>query len=199
MENYTPNSHRYKEEQAEKKKVQKVISGTAKLKKKTGTNKLVDTFISEEASSVKNYILMDVLVPAIKDALADIVINGVNMVLFGDTKHSSTRRSASDRVSYNRYYSDRDSRSAASTRSRTSYDFDDVVLDTRGEAEEVLSSMDELMDTYKMVTVADLYDLVGTSCNYTDNKYGWTNIRNAEIIRTRDGYKIKMPKAIPLD
>lgn len=197
---YTPNSHRYKEEQAEKKKVEKVISGTAKRKQKSGTNKLMDTFISEDASSVKNYIIMDVLVPAIKNALADIIINGVNMTLFGDTKRSSSgRRSASDRVSYNRYYDDRDGRPAATTRSRTAYDFDDVVLDTRGEAEEVLSSMDELMDTYKMVTVADLYDLVGTSCNYTDNKYGWTNIRNAEIIRVRDGYKIKMPKAIPLD
>ena len=32
---YTPNSHRYKEEQAEKKKVEKVISGTAKRKQKS--------------------------------------------------------------------------------------------------------------------------------------------------------------------
>ena len=31
---------------------------------------------------------------------------------------------------------------------RASYDFDDVVFDTRGEADEVLSSMDELMDRY---------------------------------------------------
>lgn len=196
---YTPNSHRYKEEQAEKKKVEKVISGTAKRKQKSGTNKLVDTFISEDASSVKNYILMDVLVPAIKNALADIIINGVNMTLFGDTKRSSTRKSASDRVSYNKYYRDDDRPASSAIRSRTSYDFDDVVLDTRGEAEEVLSSMDDLLATYNAVTVADMYDLVGTSCNYTDNKYGWTNLRNAEIIRVRDGYKIKMPKAIPLD
>lgn len=198
MENYTPNSHRYKEEQAEKKKVEKVIQGTAKIKKKSGTSKLMSNLISEDARSVKNYILMDVLIPSVKDAIADIVVNGINMVLFGDTKRSG-RRSASDRVSYNRYYSDRDSRTASNDRFRTSYDFDDVVLDSRGEAEEVLSSMDELMSTYGMVTVADLYDLVGTSCNYTDNKYGWTNIRNAEIVRVRDGYKIKMPKAVPLN
>lgn len=198
--NYTPNSHRYKEEQAEKKKVEKVISGTAKRKQKSGTNKLVDTFISEDASSVKNYILMDVLVPAIKNALADIIINGVNMTLFGDTKRSSSgRRSASDRVSYNKYYRDDDRPASSAIGNRISYDFDDVVLDTRGEAEEVLSSMDDLLATYNAVTVADMYDLVGTSCNYTDNKYGWTNLRNAEIVRVRDGYKIKMPKAIPLD
>ena len=55
------------------------------------------------------------------------------------------------------------------------------------------------MDTYGLVRVADLKDLVGISDNYTDNKYGWTNIRNAEIVRVRDGYMIKMPKAVPID
>ena len=28
---------------------------------------------------------------------------------------------------------------------------------------------------------------VGITGNYTDNKYGWTNIRNAEIMRVREG------------
>ena len=59
--------------------------------------------------------------------------------------------------------------------------------------------MNELIDTYDVVSVADLYDLVGKSCNYTDNKYGWTNIRNAEPIRVRDGYLLKMPKAGPIN
>ena len=52
---------------------------------------------------------------------------------------------------------------------------------------------------YGTVSVADLYDLVGISGNYTDNKYGWTNIRNAEPIRVRDGYMLKLPKALPLN
>ena len=60
--------------------------------------------------------------------------------------------------------------------------------------------MDELIETYGFVSVADLYDLVGKRCNYTDNNYGWTNIRNANIVRVSGGdYMIKMPKARPLD
>ena len=59
--------------------------------------------------------------------------------------------------------------------------------------------MDELVDTYGVVRVADLYDLVGKTGDYTDNKYGWTNIRNAEIVRVREGYWIKMPRAMPID
>ena len=72
------------------------------------------------------------------------------------------------------------------------------MLETRGEAEEVLARMDELIDMYGQVSVADLYDLVGKTCEYTDNKYGWTNIRNAEPVRVRDGYLLKMPKALPI-
>ena len=58
--------------------------------------------------------------------------------------------------------------------------------------------MDELIDMYGQVSVADLYDLVGKTCEHTDNKYGWTNIRNAEPVRVRDGYLLKMPKALPI-
>ena len=63
--------------------------------------------------------------------------------------------------------------------------------------------MNELIDTYGMVSVADFYDLVGLQCNYTDNKYGWTDIRNASVVRVRDndgnGYLIKLPKIQPLN
>lgn len=79
------------------------------------------------------------------------------------------------------------------------YDYDDIILESRGEAEDVLERMDELIATYQLVSVADFYDLVGVSGNYTDNKYGWTDIRNASVIRVRDGYMIKLPKALPLN
>lgn len=42
-------------------------------------------------------------------------------------------------------------------------------------------------------------DLVGITGSYTDNKYGWTNIRNAEIVHVRDGWMIKMPRAVAID
>ena len=103
-----------------------------------------------------------------------------------------------DKVSY-RDYSSASSRDDRPARTRSGYSYDDVILDTRGEAEEVLTRMDELIETYGVVSVADLYDLVGVTCNYTDNKYGWTNIRNAEPIRVRKGYMLKLPKAIPIE
>ena len=205
MEDFKPNSHRYKEEQkdsAEKKKVEKVISGKVKTKKKSEISKFADVFISEDASNVKSYIFMDVLVPAIKKAISDIVTDGIDMILYGETGRSKRRSSGSNNssyVSYNRY-SDRDRRDERRETSYRSarYDFDDVTFDRKSDAEITLDKMDEIIETYGVVTVADLYDLIEVSGNYTDSKYGWTNLSSAEIIHVRDGYKLKLPRVRPV-
>ena len=198
MEDYKPNSHRSKEEQnLPEKKIEPVVKGKVTTKK-NNVRKLTNTFVTEDIQNVKSYVLMDVLVPAIKKAISDIVTNGIDMLLYGETGRSRRKTNASV-VSYRNYYDSRREERYSSSRTRTGYSYDDAVLETRGEAEDVLSRMDELIDTYGVVSVADLYDLVGISCNYTDNKYGWTNLRNAEPVRVRDGYMLKLPKALPID
>lgn len=193
MEEYKSNSHKSKE--LEKKKVEKVVTGTVRTKKKTDIQKFASIFVPEDVNSVKDYILLDVIVPLIKKAISDTV----EVILYPGGKKNDSRAS---KISYREYYErDRDRRmNYSAPRARSGYDFDNVILDSRGEAEEVLSRMDELIDVYGTVSVADLYDLVGvTGSNYTDNKYGWTDIRSAEVIRVRDGYTIKLPRALPLN
>lgn len=192
MAEYKSNSHRSKEQSSDK-KVEKVISGNAKVKKRSA--------LSDDIQNIKSYVIMDVLIPAAKKAISDIVTNGIDMILYPGG-NGRPKRSNANHVSYRSYYDnrDRDRRYDPETRSRrTSYSYDDIIIDTRAEAEEVLERMDELLDTYNVVSVADLYDLVGISCSYTDNKYGWTNLRNAEVIRVKDGYFLKLPKAGPID
>ena len=201
MEYYQPNSHKYKNEkglaQSEKKKVEKAIQGTAKVKKSNELRKITDIFISEDIANVKSYIVMDVLIPTIKKAVSDIIKNGIDMILYGSV--SPTRsNSTANRISYSKYYDD-NRNTVRDSRAKSGFRSDDIIFDNRGEAEIVLSRMDELIDTYGIVTIADLYDLAGVTGDYTTNNYGWTNIRNAEVVRVRDGYIIKMPKAIPID
>lgn len=200
-EEYKSNSHKFKESQSqsliEKKKVEKVVHGKVRTKPKSGISKISEVFISEDAANVKSYIVMDVLVPAVKKAISDIVRDGIDMILYGESRGRKSSTNSSY-VSYRDYSRSDDRDRFRESRTRTGYNHDDVVVETRGEAEEVLSRMDELIDTYGVVSVADLYDLIGKSCEYTDNKYGWTNIRNAEPIRVRDGYMLKLPKALPI-
>lgn len=208
VNNLKPNSHRYKEEQKnapiERPKVEKVVTGTAKIKKNE-MRKLADVFIAEDVSNVKSYILMDVLVPAFKKLIADIVTDGIDMVLYGSTGRRRSGTGSTSRAGYvdysgissGRRYDDR--RRDEQPR-RDIRHYEDVTVETRGEAEEVLRRMDELMETYRVVRVADFFDLVGLPCEYTDNNYGWTNIRNAEVVRDRSGrYAFKLPRALPID
>lgn len=201
-DNLPDNSHTSRAEKQkpiEGKRAEKVVHGKVKTKK-NNTRKLTDVFITEDAANVKNYVLFDVIVPSIKKALYDLVVGALDMTLFGGRGGGNSKRSISDKVSYRDYnsISKRDERSYGNTRTTSGYSYDDIVLETRGEAESVLSRMDEIIEEYDSVRVADLYDLVGITGDYTDNKYGWTNIHNARVVRTRDGYKIEMPRALPL-
>ena len=198
MEEFKPNSHKSKElTPVPEKKVEKIVKGTVKSKKKNGIDRLKDNFISEDAANIKTYVVMDVLIPAVKKAICDIVKNGVDMILYGESGRSNRR--PYEYVSYDRRYLDRgDSRFYNADRARIGYSYNDIILETRGEAEDVLARMDELIELYGMVSVADLYDLVGITGNYTDNKYGWTNIRNAEPVHVRDGYMLRLPKVTSL-
>ena len=202
MAEYPANSHRSKElateGRSEERKVQKVVSGKVTTKKNE-VRKLTDIFISEDARNVKSYIFMDVLVPAIKKAISDIVTDGIDMILYGGSG-SGRKTKPSNNVSYRNYYeSPRNSMPSRNDPQRSRFDYDDIVFESRGEAELVREQMVDMIERYGLVTVADMYDMADLTSPYTSNKYGWTNIRSAEAVRVRDGYILKLPKAMPID
>jgi hypothetical protein len=81
---------------------------------------------------------------------------------------------------------------------RSQHDFDDIVLDSRVEAEEVIEKLFEVVSRYGAATVADLYELVGLSTAHTDQKWGWTDVRGAGVSRIRGGYLLDLPDPEPL-
>lgn len=201
MENYQSNSDKSRQEQKSEKKVEAVITGTAKTRKKDGVQKFADVFIAEDANNVKSYIMMEVIVPAVKKAISDIVTTGIDMILYGEAGRSRKNNSTS-KVSYRNYY-DRDServRAGSANTRRGGLDYDDILFDTRGDAEAVLDAMNDIISQYGTVSVSDFYDLARVpNDNFTMNRYGWTNIGGATAVRVRDGYILKLPRAIPLN
>lgn len=201
---YSPNSHKYKEEQktasTEEKRVTKVVKNPVKTKKNE-VRKFADIFISEDISNVKNYIFMDVLVPAIKKAVYDIVTNGIDMFLYGGSGRNKSS-SNTQKVSYRNYYERKDNggyRGSENVKPRNSFDYDDIIFDNRGEAEAVKQQMQDVIGRYGVVTVADLYDMADLTAPYTSQKYGWMDVSGAEAVRVRDGYMLKLPRAVPID
>ena len=81
----------------------------------------------------------------------------------------------------------------------STYNYDELYFETRGEAEDVLDRMREIVSNYGIVSVADLYELAGVVGNYTDQRYGWTGLRNTDDVRTRYGYQIRLPRAMVIE
>lgn len=201
MEDYKSNSDKARQEQQSEKKVEAVITGAAKTRKKGEMQKFADVFIAEDANNVKSYILMEVIVPAVKKAISDIVTTGIDMILYGEAGRSKKNGTAS-KVSYRNYYDQGTDRVRAGSvgNRRNTPDYDDILFDTRGDAEAVLDAMNDIISQYGTVSVSDFYDLARVpNDNFTMNRYGWTNIGGAAAVRVRDGYILKLPRAIPLN
>lgn len=200
--NYKPNSHKYREEQQEttaqdKPKVEPVLANPAKVKK-SGIRKLKGNIISEDARNVKSYLLQDVIIPAIKNTIEDVVIKGIRVALRGESG-ARDKRSPVEYVSYNKVGDRGYRRPVAEARPRLATSYADIEIETRGEAEAVLRSLRDQLETYGLVSVADLCEMVRIRSEYTDHKYGWTNLDSARVEAVRGGYVLDLPRAIPLN
>lgn len=194
----------------ETKKVERVVEGEVVRRKKPIGKRLRETFLGGDTKGVFEYIMLDVLVPAAKDTIADAASQGVERMIFGEARSTSRRTgyrpgSSSGPINYaNRYSpvgraSGRDEdRAQLSRRARANHEFDEIILNTRPEAEAVIEQLFELVSNYDEATVADLYELVGVSGNFTDHKWGWTDMRGAGVQRVRGGYLLDLPKPEPL-
>lgn len=192
------------------KKVEQITINTVVRRKKPWHKRFSESFMGNNAQSVGNYIVIDVLLPAAKDMVADAVSQGIEKMLFGDS-HTPRARSTGNRgtggnasyVSYNRYsgnsQNSRTGPKPISQRARANHDFDEIVLATRAEAEEVVDHLYSLVDNYEVATVADLYGMVGQTGSYTDEKWGWNDLRGTSISRVKGGYLLDLPRPQYLD
>ena len=186
---YQSNSHKSKEEK-EQKINEKIVSGKVQVKKRSEINKFLRMFFPDDSRDIKDIILMDIFIPATKKIISD----AINTILYGD---SAPKNNNTSRVSYSSYYNNDSNRKNNSARRRFD-NFDDIILESRGETEKVLARMEEYIRSYGMVSVSELYDFMGITSDYTTTRYGWTNLDSARIERVFEGYKLVLPKALPI-
>ena len=202
MEEYRSNSLKIRDgttEQIEDRKINPVVSGTATTQKRSGLRRFKESIIAEDMNSVGSWILAEVLIPSFKKLLYDVITDGANMFIYGKSS-SSKSLSTMSKVSYGNFYSKSygDSLRAGST--NNSFDYDNIIFTNRGDAEAVLTGMEDILDQFDVVSVADLYELADVAApNWTANKYGWTSLKGSQVLRCRDGYLIKLPRVTVID
>ena len=189
---YNPDKNKDRPE----KKVEKVISGTAKVRKKSELRKAADKFVAADITDVKSFVIRDIVIPSIKDLLYSGFTGALNMLLFdGDDRR---RKDGKKNYSGN-YISSSERRRSESRSSRI--DLDELTAGTRSEAEDVLDQMYELLSEFGVVSISDYLDMLGVDHDYTYDKYGWTNLRNVEIGRDRHSgeYYLRLPRPKLID
>ena len=203
---FPPNSKSSKDEQNPEKDITPVVSGGAVRRRKSFRKQLSTTFVAGDVKTALSYSIFEIMLPAARDMVVETLQQGIEKLFTGDIrKRGSTHPQAGPTgyVSYNRIggmgaRSTGPSR-AISRRARASHNFDEIILDNRVEAEEVIDKLFELVSRYESATVADLYELVGLGSTHTDHKWGWTDLHGSGVSRIRGGYLLDLPEPEALD
>lgn len=206
------NSHKSREKNESGKDREKLApvvkkDGVVSTKKPLG-QRFAETFLNEDVDDVKSYILLDVIIPGIKDTILDVL----EMMFFGGTSSRSKRRHGSkdkDKVSYSSYYKSESSGRRSDRRRRDrddeprrrddKIDYQSIIVRNRPEAEEIVDQMHRRIKEYGAASVADLLDLIDVSGTYTDNNWGWTSADDIGLKRVSSGYLIDVEEAEYLD
>lgn len=207
MQPQQPPTGRNSDPKLEKEKVEKVVAGEVTRRKSPLGKRLKDTFIGGDAKSVWGHVVQTIIIPTVKDTIVDIITQGAERTFYGDTRPSS-RRGAIGRIgvtaytAYNKVQQTQntrpDPRPQLSRQARTTHNFDEILLDSRADADTVIDKLMFYITKYGQASVADLLELVGVEPEFTDDGYGWVDIENMGVSRVAGKYLLDLPQPVVL-
>ena len=203
MEDYKPNSHKSKappQPQADgstynpqRKKVEPVVSNPATVREKSAIRKFADALIEEDGKTVGKYVFYELFVPGVKALLYNIIVGGAGKFL-----NQSGRTNSNGQIPYSQQY--RTNNQQVIRRQQQIVDPlkpEDLIFGIRGDAEVVLDSMRNEINTYGFVDALTMYRLAGYDGNnlpYTWANIGWIDLRTARVEPSNGGYCIRLPR-----
>lgn len=187
----------------EKKERLKPVVGKEDLveTKKSFAKKLKNTFLPTDGTSVKDYVIYDILIPGAQNAVLDVL----EMMFFDSVSSRGRSRRGNGYTDYSSSYKGKTKRRRDSDRrdrdreDDRETDYRDIVLKNRDDAEEVI---DQLMFRIKetgAATVADLLDLVELPTKPSQNDWGWDRSSDISLRRVSSGWLIDVARARYLD
>lgn len=209
-ENLKPNSHvsraaveAEEKQDIQRKKLDAVGTGRSKPMKAPFLKRLKNTFIDDDftPTNLKDYVVKDVVAPAIQNAILDGVNGALEMAFgIGIVRRGTKRVSGviSSRTQYRNSGNSRtinngsasvSSQSAASER-RSKSTFEPQMKDNKKEAEDIMISLEALLEEQPDagVSVSDYYDAFGITTEHTDNKYGWYDLSGMRLQEIRNAF-----------
>lgn len=183
---------------------EKKVIAKAKVQKKSAIKEALRTFFVQDLPEIAEHLVVDVAIPATKNAITDMVTQGIQQLLYGEV--DPRRRPTSGYTSYssssranrgNAYYRPREL-DRREPRQPKPTNVEDLVFDTRGNAVDVIEYVAEQIEEYGQISVADLMSSVGIQPRYTDERWGWTTTDAFEIRQIREGWLVSADRPEPL-
>lgn len=188
-------------------KLDPVVSGETAVQvpnKGSLGKRIVKLFVTADMEDIKQYAIHEILIPGIKNATLDILArmffgSGTYGTYTAYQRANSTQRRSQSTVRQS-------NTSLSTTPARATYFADtttdglkDVIFTHRDDAVNVLTALNEQVAAYGEATVMQYYDLAKLSSEFTDDSWGWTDLRGSTIRTVRGGYLISLPRPIQLD
>ena len=190
------------------KNIEKVVVGEVIQKPKSLGSKFKNVFFGGDVKVAGRYITADVLLPALRNTIVAMVTQGIENLVFGESRRQRPPSSYGPRVQYHSviprrgdyrdpreydraYLPDQNARGYRRTTGR--HAIKDIILASRVDAEQVVESLIACVEQYQVVSVHDLYEMIGLETSFIDQKWGWTYLNNVEIRQVREGYLIDLP------
>lgn len=172
----------------------------------------VSHHLFKNSEGAGGYVVKEVIFPTMKDGLFNALTTFASMMFYGDDRVSSSRsrRSRNEWTDYNRpsrttmraSYSEPRGGRGSVRGGRRDYPGEDIIdvpeylLETRDDANIVISQLQNDIDRFGQASIADYLDYVGgENSNYINNIYGWLDLHTARPRAVRGGYIIDLPPA----
>lgn len=166
--------------------------------------KVTNALFPEDPTSVRSFIVRDIIVPSLKNTLYTVFTDGLAMYMFGSTKAGARRPSGTEvstsRTRYGAYFGGGNNDRQASAVDYNKMNYRDFYFNSSADAHAALDELTERLKYYiteydgRPVTVADWYDILEKTPPRTAEYWGWYDLSDAMVIPDHGRWYVELPR-----
>ena len=209
MEQYPSNTLKERNKQAQKKEkpdLKCVVSGKTKPVPQSFWSKVFVGIKPASGQTMKSFIFDEIVTPLIQRAVVEGVTGAINYLVKGDAYADRKNNNSFGKsyINYNGISSEKSNGNGSQyvySGKNSGMEIENVWFESRVDAQRVLDEMQSVIAGYDILTVNGFYDIIGRTniIDPSNEKFGWSDLRNAYITASRGGWVIHLPHPMPID
>lgn len=193
--------------QQAKKKVQPIKGVSAKVATRPATRRFMDYVFAESPKEIGKKVLRDTVAPNVRMAFYQACEGLLSGLVFGGNRPAGgglLNMSPAMRGGGFNYNAVSTAQSALQQATMANQarpnigNYHDLAFPTAEMAELTFAGLIQAFNQYRMVAVADLWEIANMSPEPSMNAYGWHSLDGARIVSDRRGYVLELPPPVLL-